>query len=120
MGPGKKRVEKAVGAGSSPPKIGGRNAKPAVTARRSGRRSGRRRRLSAAEVTLARLAEAKRIRREERGMFIAEVARASGIAPQSILQFERQTRPMLFTTLHAIAAALDRELVWKLELREEA
>ena len=116
MGPGKKRVEKAVGAGSSPPKIGGRNAKPAVTARRSGRR----RRLSAAEVTLARLAEAMRIRREEKGMSIAEVARASGIAPQSILQFERQTRPMLFTKLHAIAAALDRELVWKLELREEA
>ncbi|MEZ6060114.1 MAG: helix-turn-helix transcriptional regulator [Planctomycetaceae bacterium] len=87
--------------------IGGRNAKvsPAVS------RHVRRTRISAAEMALAKLADEFQSLREQKGMSVAQVAKASEVAPQSIIQFENRTRPMMFDKLHAIAAALGHDLV---------
>jgi len=105
--PKSKKSDKA----TRPGKIGGRNAKPTILVRRSGRRK----RATPAEAAVAELADQFRAAREAKGLTVAELAKATDIAPETILQFEDLTRPLMFVKLHTIAAALDHDFVCQLK-----
>ena len=77
-------------------------------------RRGRPRAYSSAEKILINLGGRLKALREEQKMTIAQVAKKTGIAPQTIIQLEETGRPIRFPVMHQIAECLGHKLEFRL------
>lgn len=90
--------------------IGGRPRKTDTGPTRRGRPPAH----SAAEKILLSLGARLKTLREEQEMTVAEVARITGIAPQTIIQLEESGRPIRFPVMYQIAECLGHRLEFRL------
>lgn len=90
--------------------IGGRARSVARTSTRRGRPPS----YSAAEKILMNLGARLKTLREEQQMSVAQVAKKSGVAPQTIIQLEEAGRPIRFPVMHQIAECLGHKLEFRL------
>jgi DNA-binding XRE family transcriptional regulator len=81
---------------------------------KSSARRGRPPAYSPAEKILMNLGARLKTLREERGLTIAQVAKKSGVAPQTIIQLEETGRPIRFPVMHQIAECLGHKLEFRL------
>ena len=94
----------------SEPFIGGRSRKaPARPARR-----GRPPQHTPAEKILLSLGARLKTLREEKSLTVAQVAKRTGIAPQTIIQLEDTGRPIRFPIMFDIAECLGHKLEFRL------
>ena len=75
-------------------------------------------RASAEEILLSLGTKLKAIR-EEQKLFVAHVAKRTGIAPQTIIQLENSGRPVRFPVMYQIAECLNFKLEFLLSAIED-
>ena len=95
--------------------IGGRPRKTDTGPTRRGRPPAH----SSAEKILLALGSRLKAVREEQKMTVAEVARITGIAPQTIIQLEDSGRPIRFPVMFQIAECLGYRLEFRLTKAKE-
>lgn len=90
--------------------IGGRPRKTEIAPTRRGRPPAH----SSAEKILLSLGARLKSLREEQKMTVSQVAKSTGIAPQTIIQLEESGRPIRFPVMYQIAECLGHRLEFRL------
>lgn len=90
--------------------IGGRPRKTDTGPTRRGRPPAH----SSAEKILLSLGARLKTLREEQKLTVADVAKVTGIAPQTIIQLEESGRPIRFPVMYEIAECLGHRLEFRL------